>query len=112
MTTSSNVWHFYQTQIHEYLTKDISNLLTNILISFKHALFNYSKHLYNYLLPNNKHYLINYNYFETGTFIFQETNWTAMGVAFSHNIANIYMPLPYEMFYRHNLTNHNYEKGT
>ena len=32
----------------EYLTKDITNLLTNTLINFKHTLYNYNKHLYNY----------------------------------------------------------------
>ena len=42
----------------EYLTKHIPNLLTNTLFSFKHTLHYYNKHLYNYLLPNNKHYQI------------------------------------------------------
>ena len=37
------------------------------------------------------HTNINYNYFEFGTFIFQQTNRTAMGVAFSPTNANIYM---------------------
>ena len=39
------------------------------------------------------HTNINYNYFEFGTFIFQQTNRTAMGLAFSPTNANIYMSI-------------------
>ena len=39
------------------------------------------------------HTNINYNYFEFGTFIFQQTNRTAMGVEFSQTNANIYMSI-------------------
>ena len=39
------------------------------------------------------HTNINYNYFEFRTFIFQQTNRTAMGVAFSPTNANIYMSI-------------------
>ena len=39
------------------------------------------------------HTIINYNYFEFGTFIFQQTNRTAIGVAFSLTNANIYISI-------------------
>lgn len=44
------------------------------------------------------HTNINYNYFEFGIFTFQQTNGTAMGVAFSPTIANIYMSVTLRNF--------------
>ena len=43
------------------------------------------------LLIQLLHININYNYFEYGTLIFQQTHGTAMGTAFSPTIANIFM---------------------
>ena len=55
-------------------------------------------HKYRHLLLLNPNILIrllhiniNYNYFEFGTLAYQQVSGTAMGAAFSHTIASIYM---------------------
>ncbi len=46
--------HIYQL-VDYFPSEELSKLITNVLLAFKHPIYNYSKKLYSYLLPSNKH---------------------------------------------------------